>query len=81
MLTRKQEARHKRTKSTLRGSCDSEALSQTIDLKSYRGNLYKQTLSPDWSKRRLKAAQKKYSNIAEDVRSSIDSQYAKVRKS
>ena len=29
---------------------------QTFDVKSFRGNLYKQTLSPSWSKTRLRAA-------------------------
>ena len=29
---------------------------QTLDVQGYRGNLYKQTLSPSWSKSRLREA-------------------------
>ena len=46
---------------------------QTIDVKSYRGNLYKQTLSPSWSKTKLREAQSKYNKIAEDLRNQTDS--------
>ena len=47
-------------------------------MRTYRGNLYKQTLSPDWSKSRLREAQRKYGSITDDVRSSMDSQNAKI---
>ena len=49
----------------------------TIDVTSYRGNLYKQTLSPNWSKSRLRDAQKKYNGVSVDKedekRASFDS--------
>ena len=56
--------------------------SNTLDVKGYRGNLYKQTLSPSWSKRRLKEAQKKYEKIDTDARASMDgnSALSSVRK-
>ena len=74
MLGHKQKAQ-----STARKG-NSSALRQganlTMDVKSYRGNLYKQTLSPDWSKRRLRQAQDKFSKIDEDARKSIDNSYS-----
>lgn len=48
-----------------------------IDIRGYRGNLYKQTLSPNWSKTKLREAQKKYSQIAEDIHSSLDSPFTR----
>ena len=40
---------------------------KTIDLSKYRGNLYKQTLSPTWSKTQLQEAKRKFERIPEDV--------------
>lgn len=48
------------------------AQNNTIDFKGYRGNLYKQTLSPSWSKSKLIEAQNKYNSVAEDNRGSMD---------
>jgi hypothetical protein len=48
-----------------------ETGNKTIDLSTYRGNLYKQTLSPEWSKTQLREAQRKYEKIAEDARRSV----------
>ena len=36
------------------------AASQMMDLNRYRGNLYKQTLAPGWSKQRRRQAQEKF---------------------
>ena len=53
-----------------------EGANNTLDVKSYRGNLYKQTLSPDWSKRRLVEQQQKFSKIDEEARASIDGKFS-----
>ena len=37
-------------------------------MKSYRGNLYKQTLSPSWSKSKLRDQQNKFNKIVEELR-------------
>lgn len=47
-----------------------ETGNKTIDLSRYRGNLYKQTLAPNWSKTGLKEAQQKYDRITDDARRS-----------
>jgi len=45
-----------------------------MDLSKYRGNLYKQTLSPSWSKSKLKEAKRKFDKVPEDrTKSSFDS--------
>ena len=49
-----------------------ETGNKTIDLSAYRGNLYKQTLSPSWSKGKLREQKEKYEKIAEDARRSVN---------
>ena len=43
----------------------------TLDVRGYRGNLYKQTLSPSWSKSKLREARDKYSKITDDARTNL----------
>ena len=49
-----------------------KAANNTMDLTAYRGNLYKQTLSPNWSKTRLREARDKYNKITDEARASLD---------
>jgi len=51
-----------------------------LDLKSYRGNLYKQTLSPDWSKTNMRVAQQKFMQISDEVRRSFEDTSALSQK-
>lgn len=71
MLGQKKKAQSQARKGN--SSALREGAYQTFDVRSYRGNLYKQTLSPDWSKRRLREAQEKFSKIDVEARASIDS--------
>lgn len=48
-----------------------ESPQKALDLTAYRGNLFKQTLSPQWSKTQLRQAQQKYAKISDEVRRSI----------
>ena len=51
-----------------------------MDLKTYRGNLYKQTLSPDWSKTNMREAQQKFMQITDEVRRSLEDASALSQK-
>ena len=76
-----QAAKDMRTSSTIRQAGNSRVqVSNKLDISAYRGNLYKQTLAPSWSKTKLREAQKKYNNIGEEVRKSIETVDATKRE-
>lgn len=43
-----------------------------IDIKGYNGNAYKQTLSPKWSRRRIRDYQDRYEKSINETRASIE---------